>query len=245
MNQQIGEAISTARQNRKLTQEEFAARLGVTPQAVSKWERGSGLPDISLLPGICTILNIEANRLLGIDCQTIAENNDPAAEQEIRNHLIAEPLAITFGSGLIPCIAAGLKTDYVNKCRRELAGKTGMLLPLLRLRDDSALAPCQMQITSYDVILYQTVFDSASDDLYPKIIDLAVSECRAHYDTILNKQLTKAIIDNVKLLFPGVADGLVPERISYLEVTEYLREIVRRQGSIRDMIHILEDLERR
>ena len=102
MNQQIGEAISTARQNRKLTQEEFAARLGVTPQAVSKWERGSGLPDISLLPGICTILNIEANRLLGIDCQTIAENNDPAAEQEIRNHLIAEPLAITFGSGLIP-----------------------------------------------------------------------------------------------------------------------------------------------
>lgn len=40
MNNQIGATISQARQNRKLAQEEFAARLGVTPQAVSKWERG-------------------------------------------------------------------------------------------------------------------------------------------------------------------------------------------------------------
>lgn len=41
MVQQIGENISRFRQNQNMTQEEFASRLGVTPQAVSKWERGA------------------------------------------------------------------------------------------------------------------------------------------------------------------------------------------------------------
>lgn len=245
MDHKIGDAISRARQNQKLTQEEFAARLGVTPQAVSKWERGTGLPDVSLLPAICRILSIEANQLLGIDLQPLAENNDPAAEQEIRTHLIAEPLAVIFGSKLIPCVVAGLDTNYVNECRRQLAAETGMLLPLLRLRDDPTLAPLEVRITSYDRILFQHTYDCLSDGLYEEIIDHTVSVCRASYDTILNKQLTKAIIDNVRHQFPGVADGLVPEKISYLEVTDYLRQLVKRDGSIRDIIHILEDLERR
>ena len=36
----IGDIISKMRQNKNMTQEEFASRLGVTPQAVSRWERG-------------------------------------------------------------------------------------------------------------------------------------------------------------------------------------------------------------
>ncbi len=40
MQQKISKNISRFRQNQTMTQEEFAARLGVTPQAVSKWERG-------------------------------------------------------------------------------------------------------------------------------------------------------------------------------------------------------------
>ncbi len=43
MQRQIGETISRFRQNQNMTQEEFASRLGVTPQAVSKWERGDSL----------------------------------------------------------------------------------------------------------------------------------------------------------------------------------------------------------
>lgn len=52
----IGNTISKMRQNKNMTQEEFASRLGVTSQAVSRWERGNSLPDISLISGICNIL---------------------------------------------------------------------------------------------------------------------------------------------------------------------------------------------
>ncbi len=41
-------------------------RIGVTPQALSKWERGQSLPDVSLLTDICQILGCSADYLLGI-----------------------------------------------------------------------------------------------------------------------------------------------------------------------------------
>ena len=42
----LGNNIKYARKKLGLTQEELAGQLGVTPQAVSKWEKGTGMPDI-------------------------------------------------------------------------------------------------------------------------------------------------------------------------------------------------------
>ena len=67
--------------------------------------------------------------------------------------------------------------------------------------------------------------------------------CRENYDRILNKQLVKLMIDNLKKQFPGVADGLIPEQISYLKVERALQQKVAAGESIRDMIHIIEELE--
>ncbi len=90
MEYQIGNIISQYRQNQKMTQEEFAARLGVTPQAVSKWERGNGLPDITLVGDICRLLHISADLLLGIQEKPIVENNNAVFSKEIRNNLISQ-----------------------------------------------------------------------------------------------------------------------------------------------------------
>ncbi len=60
----IGNFISFLRKEQNLTQRELAERLGVTDRAVSKWENGRGLPDLSLLVPLCEALGISVNELL-------------------------------------------------------------------------------------------------------------------------------------------------------------------------------------
>lgn len=64
MNETIGSRISRCRKEQGLTQEELAARMGVSPQAVSKWENDVSCPDISLLPQLCGTLGITSDELL-------------------------------------------------------------------------------------------------------------------------------------------------------------------------------------
>ena len=52
----IGDVIKKYRKSKGLTQEEMAARLGVTAPAVNKWERGGTLPDVALLAPIARLL---------------------------------------------------------------------------------------------------------------------------------------------------------------------------------------------
>lgn len=244
MEHQIGNVISQCRQNRKMTQEDFASRLGVTPQAVSKWERGTGLPDVALLGDICQLLGISADTLLGVQAPRIMENNNTAFEEEIRGNIIAEPLVLEFGTELVPCIIEGMKTDLIYQKRKELASTTGMLMPLLHVRDNVALDAHEYRILFYDCVRFQsTAAPDASEACYEQIMQQVYDQCRLHYDELLNKQLVKTLVDNVKARYPGCADGLVPERISYLALERHLQRVIREKGTLRDLLHILEDLE--
>lgn len=66
MNQEkIGMIIKDKRIKNHLTQAELADRLGVTYQAVSKWENGKNIPDIAILTEISKMFDLDINELLG------------------------------------------------------------------------------------------------------------------------------------------------------------------------------------
>lgn len=70
-NIKIGRKIAMLRNAKGLTQTELGERTGVSFQAVSKWERGESLPDISILPLLCEVLETTADSLLsenGVTC---------------------------------------------------------------------------------------------------------------------------------------------------------------------------------
>lgn len=64
MHQTISTLIRQRRRELGMTQEALAARIHVSAKAVSKWERGAGLPDSSIVPALSAVLGVSTESLL-------------------------------------------------------------------------------------------------------------------------------------------------------------------------------------
>ena len=72
----IGKFLKTIRQEHNLTQKQLADKLGVTYQAVSKWENGKNIPNIAIIKEISKEFNIDINELLEGEKQNKSKNNN-------------------------------------------------------------------------------------------------------------------------------------------------------------------------
>ena len=86
----LSDNIKTIRKNRGFTQEELAARLHVTRQTISKWEKGYSVPDADLLSRMAEELEVPVTELLG-ETAAPASDPDPIVEQLSR---LNEQLAV-------------------------------------------------------------------------------------------------------------------------------------------------------
>ena len=88
MNQgKIGAFISERRKAKGWTQSQLAEKLGVTDKAVSKWETGRSMPDLSLFMPLCALLEITLNELFAGEC--ISEQNLKEKADEVLMSVIA------------------------------------------------------------------------------------------------------------------------------------------------------------
>ena len=65
MNVKIGAIIKKLRAENNITQDTLATAIGVTPQAISRWESEGGYPDIELLPALADFFSVSTDELLG------------------------------------------------------------------------------------------------------------------------------------------------------------------------------------
>ena len=63
----FGETVRQLRREKGLTQEQLAARLNVSFQTISKWERGESLPDLTMLPVLAVFFGVTTDDLLGVN----------------------------------------------------------------------------------------------------------------------------------------------------------------------------------
>lgn len=145
----VAEEIRTARIAKNMTQVNLADQMGVSYQAVSNWERGNSMPDISKLSELCGILDISFEQLLGSEQQaqkvqkvmeyaengsgqnpSFAEIGDVAPLMPPKTlSEIAENIEVDL-NGLIG-LAPFLDKDVVNRLAEKLDTKEGMDLCLL------------------------------------------------------------------------------------------------------------------
>ncbi len=86
MEQTIGKRIMENRKRLGLTQDALAEQLGVTAQAVSKWENDQSCPDIAMLPKLAEIFGITTDELLGREQSTVIHEAEVVQEEENENN---------------------------------------------------------------------------------------------------------------------------------------------------------------
>lgn len=105
MNIRLGEKIRSLRKTKNISQEVLAQYLGVSFQAISKWEKGETMPDVAMIPAIASFFDVSTDELFDFNrmdtdqkvrraCWKIAEyrNEEPErAEQELRTLLRQYP----------------------------------------------------------------------------------------------------------------------------------------------------------
>lgn len=147
------ERLGNARREAGMTQAEPARRLGVTAQAVSKWERGNTYPDIELLDGIFKVLDCSPDYLFQYEkgAKSFAGQDSLERRAELERLMLKDSVALWFGYGLVEMFLEEQKNKFVSvhKMRREMAEKYGFCVPVIRFGDSLSCAPQEYKIFIY------------------------------------------------------------------------------------------------
>lgn len=103
----VGRKIAALRKNHNMTQLELADKMGISFQAVSNWERGNSMPDISKLPELAELFGVTVDDLLGEHSEFV----ESAVKGDIKAYLENNPVSL----GEISNIAPVLKPTQVNE----------------------------------------------------------------------------------------------------------------------------------
>ena len=133
MTENMGKQIRSGRHRSALTQEKLAEALGVTPQAVSKWERGESLPDIALLPAL--------SAALGLTLDELFESGPETHLRRVRQRMENEPRMSleTFRQAEAQLRQDALDPEYRPRCLTLLAELYNHMAEDFRARAEEAV----------------------------------------------------------------------------------------------------------
>ena len=92
--QTIAKNITALRQSNKMTQNELAEKLNYSDKAVSKWERGESIPDVTVLKSIADLFGVTLDYLLQEDHTPAPEPVQEIPGRKHRNHKVVTTLSI-------------------------------------------------------------------------------------------------------------------------------------------------------
>lgn len=139
----LGEKIYLARKGQRLTQESLGDRLGISGQAVSKWENDEAMPDISLVPKLCALLKMSADMLLGTAVGEVSNGSEDivyvlrilADEKRLNiwnsisdeNAVTAKEIATEMAEEDVKAVLGGFMKRCMVICSVDKEGKRGYL----------------------------------------------------------------------------------------------------------------------
>ena len=248
---EIGKNIAALRKKKGLTQQELGDKLFVTDKAVSKWERGIGLPDISILEKLADILDTDIYELLQIEnkknikLEKILEEERNKIRKQLnrRNILLAIPIILMVLIILFKLLPFGYNVMQVEYDNRD--GSINLGVPkysfLMKHNGDSY---------SFKNLRGNNVLKSELKNYVNKLEHISCNNTAYYYDKESNITIVDYQVVNHFLYNTISYDVRVGNYCSRLKVDDYIKKlgkmkaffVYEEEKNIR--IHFLPDLSR-
>ncbi len=160
-----------------------------------------------------------------------------------------DPLELAFGEGLVPAFMGGDSVteggsflEQIRHMKVRLAGE-GIWTPIVRVRDLFSLGKMEFAVLSFHNVLYSEALDTVDNRTLQHMLKKLEETIRSSYHEILYPDLTKDLVDNLKIRYPALIEGIVPEQIPYGLLTETAKTVL--AGGVRPCLFpkIIEFLE--
>ena len=106
---EFGEKLSAARKAKGFSQEELAAKIDVSRQAVSKWENGTAQPETANILKLCEVLEVSPNELFGYE-EKFSVSAGPKKQKSGKIFLVIIAAVILFSAFLKPAVQIAIMT---------------------------------------------------------------------------------------------------------------------------------------
>lgn len=206
----VAKRIKDARIKKDLTQMNLADEMGVSYQAVSNWERGNSMPDISKLRELCGILDISIDYLLSGEMSAAVKKAIDNMEGK-PTKMTAEELSTA--ATLLPPSEAGELTEEVMAVCEEIS--LSSLCTLAPHIDESILERIADKVEKVDLSgligLAPFLRDETVDRLAARITDSEIDPCLlTGLAPFVNEQTLDKLVDRVQYIDVVSLTGLAP-----------------------------------
>ncbi len=155
---QIGKKITDLRKTNNMTQMELADKLGISFQAVSNWERGNTMPDISKLPELAEIFHISVDELLNGKAQLVeAVLNDTVDEYMEDGNVTEQEIADT-----LPLLKPEQAEEILEKADVSTFTDLSIFLPYM---DEESIGELAMAALENGEDVSDLIFHMNSEDI--------------------------------------------------------------------------------
>ncbi len=170
----IGKLILNLRKEKDMTQKNLADAMSISDRTISKWERGIGCPDISLLQQLSSILNVNIEKILVGDLET--NENDGGNIKKIKFYVCPTCNNALFGTGKAEIFCCGRKIKPLESQSKSISHD----LIVSEVEEDFYLT-IQHEMTkqhyisfiayvSYDRVLFVKLYpEQAAEARFPKM----------------------------------------------------------------------------
>lgn len=247
--QGIGNRIKAIRQDRGFTQKQLAGLLGVTEQAVSKWERETSYPDISMLNGISEVMDCSLDYLFQYESgkKNLLDQDSIERRAEVNRHLLPDIISLEFGEGLVPVFLSEDRQGFphINGLRCQAASQWGVILPVIRMLDQMALGSDQYRININGVCMYEGRQKDMDEDSLEGILEKLKDTIFKNIEFVLNNQTIYHMVENLRAQYPYVVQDIIPDVVTYSMLRQVVIYLLKEQGcAVNPLILIIESMER-